>query len=72
VKIAGCTVFIVDAGVDEGPIVAQASVPVADEDDEAALHERIKVAERALLVDTVGRMVREGWSVHGRKVRIGS
>jgi len=71
VKIAGCTVFIVDAGVDEGPIVAQASVPVADEDDEAALHERIKVAEQALLVDTVGRMVREGWSVHGRKVRIG-
>ena len=71
VKIAGCTVFLVDAGVDEGPIVAQASVPVADEDDEAALHERIKVAERALLVDTVGRMVREGWSVHGRKVRIG-
>ena len=71
VKIAGCTVFIVDAGVDEGPIVAQASVPVADEDDEVALHERIKVAERALLVDTVGRMVREGWSVHGRKVRIG-
>ena len=71
VKIAGCTVFIVDAGVDEGPIVAQASVPVADEDDEAALHERIKVAERALLVDTIGRMVREGWSVHGRKVRIG-
>lgn len=71
VKIAGCTVFLVDAGVDEGPIVAQASVPVADEDDETALHERIKVAERALLVDTVGRMVREGWSVHGRKVRIG-
>jgi phosphoribosylglycinamide formyltransferase-1 len=71
VKIAGCTVFIVDDGVDEGPIVAQASVPVADDDDEAALHERIKVAERALLVDTVGRMVRDGWSVRGRKVRIG-
>jgi phosphoribosylglycinamide formyltransferase 1 len=71
VKIAGCTVFIVDDGVDEGPIVAQASVPVADDDDETALHERIKVAERALLVGTVGRMVREGWSVRGRKVRIG-
>jgi phosphoribosylglycinamide formyltransferase-1 len=71
VKIAGCTVFIVDDGVDEGPIVAQASVPVADDDDEATLHERIKVAERALLVDTVGRMVRDGWSVRGRKVRIG-
>jgi phosphoribosylglycinamide formyltransferase 1 len=71
VKIAGCTVFLVDDGVDEGPIVAQASVPVAGDDDEAALHERIKVAERALLVDTVGRMVRDGWSVRGRKVRIG-
>ena len=71
VKIAGCTVFIVDDGVDEGPIVAQVSVPVADDDDETVLHERIKVAERALLVGTVGRMVREGWSVRGRKVRIG-
>ena len=72
VKVAGCTLLIVDDGVDAGPIVAQASVPVEDDDDEAALHERIKVAERALLVATVGRMVREGWSVHGRKVRIGS
>ncbi len=71
VKIAGCTVFIVDDGVDEGPIVAQASVPVENDDDEAALHERIKVAERALLAGTVGRMAREGWSVRGRKVRIG-
>jgi phosphoribosylglycinamide formyltransferase-1 len=52
--------------------VAQAPVPVSDGDDEATLHERIKVTERALLVGTVGRMVREGWSVHGRKVRIGS
>jgi phosphoribosylglycinamide formyltransferase-1 len=72
VKVAGCTVLIVDDGVDAGPIVAQACVPVADDDDEVTLHERIKVAERALLVGTVGRMVREGWSVQGRKVRIGS
>jgi phosphoribosylglycinamide formyltransferase 1 len=72
VKVTGCTVFVVDEGVDAGPIVAQASVPVADDDDEATLHERIKVAERALLVGTVGRMVRDGWSVRGRKVRIGS
>jgi len=71
VKVTGCTVFIVDAGVDAGPIVAQACVPVADDDDEATLHERIKVTERALLVSTVGRMVREGWSVQGRKVRVG-
>jgi phosphoribosylglycinamide formyltransferase-1 len=72
VKVTGCTVLVVDDGVDEGPIVAQASVPVGDDDDEATLHERIKVTERALLVAAVGRMVREGWSVQGRKVRIGS
>jgi phosphoribosylglycinamide formyltransferase-1 len=72
VKVTGCTVLMVDEGVDSGPILAQATVPVADDDDEATLHERIKVTERALLVGTVGRMVREGWSVQGRKVRIGS
>jgi phosphoribosylglycinamide formyltransferase-1 len=71
VKVAGCTIFLVDAGVDEGPVIAQQCVPVRDDDDEASLHERIKVAERALLTATVGRMVREGWSVHGRKVRFG-
>ena len=71
VKVTGCTVFMVDEGTDTGPVIAQAAVAVRDDDDEAALHERIKVAERALLVGTVGRMAREGWSVHGRKVRIG-
>jgi phosphoribosylglycinamide formyltransferase 1 len=73
VKVTGCTVFLVDEGVDAGPVLAQAAVPVHDDDDEASLHERIKVAERALLVGTVGRMAREGWSVNGdRKVRIGT
>jgi phosphoribosylglycinamide formyltransferase-1 len=73
VKVTGCTVFLVDEGVDSGPVLAQAAVPVADTDDEATLHERIKVAERALLVDTVGRMAREGWTLESpRKVRIGS
>jgi len=71
VKVSGCTVFLVDAGTDTGPIIAQAPVPVHDDDDEASLHERIKVAERVLLVETVGRMVRDGWSVQGRKVRVG-
>jgi phosphoribosylglycinamide formyltransferase 1 len=72
VKVTGCTVFLVDEGVDAGPVLAQAAVPVHDDDDETTLHERIKVAERALLVDTVGRMAREGWSVSDdRKVRIG-
>jgi phosphoribosylglycinamide formyltransferase-1 len=71
VKVAGCTVFMVDAGTDSGPVIAQAAVPVRDDDDEASLHERVKIAERSLLTATVGRMVREGWSVQGRKVRIG-
>jgi phosphoribosylglycinamide formyltransferase-1 len=72
VKVSGCTVFVVDEGVDAGPIVGQACVPVLDDDDEKALHERIKVAERVLLVDTVGKMVRHGWTIEGRKVRFGS
>jgi phosphoribosylglycinamide formyltransferase-1 len=71
VKMTGCTLFVVDSGVDSGPIVAQAAVPVQDGDDEERLHERVKRAERALLVDTVGRMARDGWSVVGRTVRLG-
>ncbi len=72
VKITGCSVILVDPGIDSGPILAQAAVPVLDDDDEDSLHERIKVAERTLVVATVGRMVREGWSVQDRRVRIGS
>jgi phosphoribosylglycinamide formyltransferase 1 len=71
VKVTGCTVFMVDAGTDTGPVIAQAAVGVRDDDDVATLHERVKVAERALLVDTVGAMVRGGWSVEGRKVKVG-
>ena len=41
-----------------------------DDDDEESLHERIKVEERAMLVDVVGRLAREGWTVTGRKVTI--
>lgn len=73
VKVTGCTVFLVDEGVDAGPVLAQAPVSVVDDDDEATLHERIKVTERALLVDTVGRLARHGWSIsNDRKVRIGT
>ena len=71
VKVSGATLFVVDAGVDTGPIVAQVPVPVEDDDDEQSLHERIKVAERAMLVATVGRMAREGFSIADRKVRFG-
>jgi phosphoribosylglycinamide formyltransferase 1 len=70
VKVAGATLFFVDAGVDTGPIVAQTCVPVLDDDTEETLTERIKVAERAQLVEHVGRLVREGWTITGRKVTI--
>ena len=70
VKIAGATLFFVDAGVDTGPIIAQVSVPVLDDDTEETLTERIKVAERRQLVEQVGRLVRDGWTIKDRKVRI--
>jgi len=69
VKVSGCTLFVVDSGVDTGPIVAQTAVPVLDDDDVESLHERIKVAERAMLTDNVGRMVRDGFTITDRKVR---
>jgi phosphoribosylglycinamide formyltransferase-1 len=72
VKVTGATLFVVDAGVDTGPIVAQVPVEVAEDDDVESLHERIKTAERAMLVDTVGRIARQGISVEGRRVRIGA
>jgi phosphoribosylglycinamide formyltransferase 1 len=71
VKVTGCTLFVVDGGVDTGPIVAQTVVPVEDDDDVESLHERIKVAERAMLVENVGRMAREGFTITDRKVRFG-
>jgi phosphoribosylglycinamide formyltransferase 1 len=71
VKVTGATLFVVDPGVDTGPIVAQTAVTVEDDDDVETLHERIKTAERAMLVEAVGRMAREGFTVEGRKVRIG-
>jgi phosphoribosylglycinamide formyltransferase-1 len=71
-KVTGCTVHLVDEGVDTGPIIAQRAVEVLDDDDEASLHERIKTVERVLLVDVVGRVAREGLTVEGRRVRVGA
>ncbi|UGY93216.1 phosphoribosylglycinamide formyltransferase [Streptomyces gobiensis] len=70
VKVTGCTVHFVDDGVDTGPIIAQGVVEVRGEDDESALHERIKEVERRLLVDVVGRLARDGYRIEGRKVQI--
>ncbi|MFG1775413.1 phosphoribosylglycinamide formyltransferase [Micromonospora sp. NPDC049048] len=70
VKVTGATLFFVDAGMDTGPIVAQVAVPVHDDDDVETLTERIKEAERRQLVEQVGRLVREGWTITGRKVTV--
>jgi phosphoribosylglycinamide formyltransferase-1 len=70
VTVTGCTVHLVDNGVDTGPVIAQRAVEVRDGDDEALLHERIKAVERELLVDVVGRMARTGWQISGRKVHL--
>jgi phosphoribosylglycinamide formyltransferase-1 len=71
VKVTGCTVHLVDAGVDTGPVIAQEAVPVLPDDDEVTLHERIKTVERRLLVEIVGRFAREGWTLTGRSVHPG-
>ena len=70
VKVTGATVFMVDEGVDTGSIIAQRAVAVADDDTVETLHERIKVVERAMLVELVGAMAREGWTIHDRRVTI--
>ncbi len=70
-KITGCTVMLVDNGVDTGPILAQTAVEVRDNDTEDSLHERIKTVERALVAETVGRMARDGWTIDGRRVTLG-
>ena len=65
VKVTGCTVHLVDAGVDTGPILAQAAVPVRDDDTVETLRARILVEEHRLLPAAVrdvaaGRVTREG------------
>ncbi|MFZ0905153.1 MAG: phosphoribosylglycinamide formyltransferase [Mycobacterium sp.] len=71
VKVTGCTVHLVDAGTDTGPILAQQPIPVLDDDDEETLHERIKVTERLLLVDVVAAVATGGVTWNGRKATIG-
>ncbi len=56
VKVTGTTVHIVDSGVDTGPILAQAAVPVEPSDDAGTLHERVKQVERKLLLNTVNTL----------------
>jgi phosphoribosylglycinamide formyltransferase-1 len=67
VKVTGCTVHLVDAGMDTGPILAQEAVTVWDGDDEQTLHERIKTVERRLLVDVLAALATRGLTWNCRK-----
>lgn len=71
VKVTGCTVHLVDSGVDTGPILAQEPVEILDSDDEDTLHERIKVTERRLLVHVLAALATRGVTWSGRKATIG-
>ncbi len=70
VKVTGCTLFVVDEGIDTGPIVDQRAVRVQPDDTPESLHERIKVEERRMLVDVVGQMATRGFTITDRKVTL--
>ncbi|MFV8049684.1 phosphoribosylglycinamide formyltransferase [Mycobacterium sp. 48b] len=71
VRVTGCTVHLVDSGMDTGPILAQQAIEVLDDDTEETLHERIKVVERRLLVDVLAALATRGVTWTGRKATIG-
>ncbi|OBB31176.1 phosphoribosylglycinamide formyltransferase [Mycolicibacterium peregrinum] len=71
VRVTGCTVHLVDSGMDTGPILAQQAIEVLDDDSEETLHERIKVVERRLLVDVLAALATRGVTWTGRKATIG-
>ncbi len=68
VKVAGCTVHFVDAGVDAGAIIGQTAVPVLDHDTPESLHQRIHAAEHELYPRCVAALARREISVIGRRV----
>src|ERR1017187_3929709 len=68
VRVTGCTVHFVDAGVDSGPIIGQPTVPVLDDDTAETLHQRIQVAEHSLYPQCVAAIARGQIPVRGRRV----
>ena len=71
VKVTGCTVHFVDAGVDSGPIIGQQTVPVMDDDTPETLHQRIHAAEHDLYPRCVAALAAGQVQVRGRRVAIG-
>lgn len=68
VKVSGCTVHLVDEGLDSGPIVVQKTVPVLDDDTPAALAARILEQEHRAYPEALRRLLTEPWDVEGRKL----
>jgi phosphoribosylglycinamide formyltransferase-1 len=68
VRISGCTVHLVDAGLDSGPIVVQRAVPVEDNDDEATLAARILLEEHLAYAEALRRLLTESWRVAGKRL----
>lgn len=71
VRVSGCTVHLVDAGLDSGPIVGQRAVEVRSSDDAASLARRILRQEHELYADALGRLLTEEWRIEGRRVLFG-
>jgi phosphoribosylglycinamide formyltransferase-1 len=70
-KISGCTVHFVDEGLDSGPIVLQAAVPVLDEDTEQTLAARILVEEHRIYSEAIGMILSGRWRIDQRRVIVG-
>ena len=68
-KVAGCTVHLVTEDLDGGPILAQASVPVLEDDDWQTLHARIQLEEHKIYPQTVAKLLSQSFTVEGRRVR---
>jgi phosphoribosylglycinamide formyltransferase-1 len=68
VRVTGCTVHFVDAGVDSGPIIGQQTVPVLDDDTPETLHQRIHAAEHELYPKCMAALARGELKVRGRRV----
>jgi phosphoribosylglycinamide formyltransferase 1 len=68
VRVAGCTVHLVDEGLDSGPIVVQRAVPVLDGDSAATLSARILEAEHQAYPEALRRLLTESWTIAGRRL----
>lgn len=70
-KITGCTVHLVDSGLDSGPIVAQRAIDIAEDDTVESLSARLLTAEHEIYVLAMRRLLSEKWRIEGRRLRVG-